>query len=159
MPRFLPIILLVLGLIACKGPKEATTTTTKVPADFSLTLTRSGCMGTCPSYMVHVQADGKVFYEGYSFVSQVGKFTKEISQSRVQALITALEKANFWELKKAYDNPNISDLPGTTMKVTMDGKSHSVLDRFETPAVVQNLSVELDELIGMDGYSPFKPEE
>ncbi|MEO1449998.1 MAG: DUF6438 domain-containing protein [Bacteroidota bacterium] len=160
MNRMLFVWALLLGLAACKSSKETTNaanSTGEIPADFALTLERSGCMGTCPAYMIHVQADGKVFYDGYSHAPLKGKHTKQISEARVKALIKALNDARFWEMKAKYDNPNITDLPSTTLKATLDGKSHSVLDRFESPDEVKNLSILVDEIIGLDGFEPFNP--
>ena len=157
MNRNLFVLLLSLGFFACKTTKEASTANSAIPADFALTLTRSGCFGTCPSYMLHVQADGKVFYEGYSHTPITGKHTKEISEDKIRTLIKGLNEVDFWNLEKAYDNPQISDLPSTTMEATMDGKTHKVLDRFETPDAVKNFSILIDEVVGMDGFKPFDP--
>ncbi len=52
--------------------------TIRDPSSVKITLLRSGCFGTCPSYQVEVHGDGTVLYEGYGYVAVEGQHRDSI---------------------------------------------------------------------------------
>lgn len=61
--------------------------------DVSMTLERTVCFGTCPSYIVTVNGDGTVNYGGRDFVKVKGAQTRQISQEAVVELLRVFSGA------------------------------------------------------------------
>src|ERR1700685_2974283 len=55
-----------------------------VPKDFSVTLERTGCVGSCPGYKVTILADGSVHYEGLYYVQAEGVRRKTIPAAKIE---------------------------------------------------------------------------
>ncbi|MFK7920934.1 MAG: DUF6438 domain-containing protein [Bacteroidia bacterium] len=141
-----------LGLSACKSSQQMMYET--VPADFTMTISRTPCMGTCPYYDVTVMADGTVKFLGKGHTKLMGEHTKKIPAETMVAIKEVVKSASFWELDESYDNPNIADLPAVIMSCTMDGRSHKVLARTGAPQDFGYMILTLERLIGEGGYDP-----
>jgi len=144
--------LFVLGFVftGCKSEKGATVR--GVPADFSLYMKRTACMGRCPVYELYVDAQGQVKYQGYLNVEKEGRFEKELSPATLRKLVKAVEDAGYFEMDKVYDQ-GIADLPGVEMKVSMRGQKQQIMAKSGTPKALTSLHDQVDELIGEDGYT------
>src|SRR5262249_21525334 len=58
-----------------------------VPSDAVVTLERTQCYGTCPSYKLTVSADGTVVFEGREYVKNKGTVRSNIGVEKVAELI------------------------------------------------------------------------
>src|SRR5581483_4928210 len=80
-------------------------------SDFSITLERAPCFGTCSSYKVTIYGDGSVLYEGRDYVAVKGVKRAVISRSTVQSLEKELRTNDFlhWqeEKKTCVDFPEV----------------------------------------------------
>src|SRR5436305_2696176 len=83
----------------------------KIPADTLITLQRTGCYGTCPSYALTITADGTVVFNGTAywvkkesimFGERYGITMSKISQEQMLQLISEFEKANYFSLRDSY---------------------------------------------------------
>ena len=149
---YIVIIISFIGSSCKSSGSAAESEPRKIPEDFSLMMKRTGCHGECPIYEVAVSADGTVLFQGEAFVEMKGRYTKTVDVETLGALISELKKADFWSLNEKYDNPQIMDLPSCTITCNMDGKSHTVLNRFDAPEKLDNLQTKIDEIIGKDGF-------
>ncbi|MEL6844322.1 MAG: DUF6438 domain-containing protein, partial [Bacteroidota bacterium] len=125
------LVALSLGLSACKSSQQLMYES--LPADFSVVVKRTPCMGTCPYYDLSVSADGTVNYIGRSHVKLQGEHSKQLPAEKVVALKEVINSSDFWTWDEAYDDPRIADLPGVSIACTMNGRSHSVIVRTEAP--------------------------
>jgi hypothetical protein len=104
----------------------------QVPHDTIITLERTPCYGTCPSYKLTISADGAVVFEGRRFVKQVGAVQSTISQEGLRGLIDAFAKINYFDLRDRYEEPGdgckdwSTDGPTAITAITINGKSKSV---------------------------------
>ncbi|MEL7532628.1 MAG: DUF6438 domain-containing protein [Bacteroidota bacterium] len=146
------ICALAFGLNACKSSQQMMYEA--IPTDFTMTISRTPCMGTCPYYEVTVNADGSVKYIGKGHVKLMGEHSKQLPAETVVAIKEVIRSASFWELDESYDDPRISDLPSVSLSCTMDGRSHSVLARTGGPQEFGFMVRTLENLIGQDGYDP-----
>lgn len=71
-------------------------------ADIEITLERSICFGTCPSYSLVVDNNGHIFYEGRKYTSIQGQHEAQMSQEDYQQLLHAFETYNFNQLVAEY---------------------------------------------------------
>ncbi|HEY4362916.1 MAG TPA: ankyrin repeat domain-containing protein [Bryobacteraceae bacterium] len=71
---------------------------------------RTECFGSCPAYVVRVQANGMVSWHGKNFVAVEGDQTARVNPSEAKALIESSLKRGIWSLCSSYEQP-ITDLP------------------------------------------------
>ncbi|MEM6345289.1 MAG: DUF6438 domain-containing protein [Bacteroidota bacterium] len=146
------ICVVALGLSACKSTQQMMYEA--IPSDFTMTITRTPCMGTCPFYNLTVNAEGKVSYEGKAHVKLMGEHNKQLPAETMVAIKEVIRSSSFWELDEAYDNPNVADLPSVSLACIMDGRSHRVMVRTGGPQEFAYMVATLERLIGPDGYDP-----
>lgn len=116
-----------------------------------ITLSRSGCYGTCSAYEVEIHGDGTVLYNGHSNVGTTGRKTIEISQASLVKLVDAFRKADYFSLADGYVS-GVTDNPTCASSISFDGRSKSVLDylgrRLGMPSGVSDVEEAIDRLSG-----------
>jgi ankyrin repeat protein len=112
----------------------------------SITLSRSGCYGTCPSYSVTVSTDG-VAFDGGGFVVASGKHTDKMDPDAVRDLARKFVAADFYSMDDRYF-ASVTDCPTYVLSISIDGQKKEVLDyvgQWEgMPAVIVDLQNEVD---------------
>lgn len=76
----------------------------------TISLARSGCFGTCPSYTVEIHGDGAVEYVGRGHVDVTGRHAYRIPQQDVAALVENARRKGIWGMSGSYRAP-ITDNP------------------------------------------------
>ena len=69
-------------------------------SNVAITLKRTGCFGTCPSYTITVSTDGSVF-DGRGFVVASGKHTDRVDAAEVRNLAKSFAAADFYSMNAA----------------------------------------------------------
>lgn len=114
----------------------------------SISLQRSGCFGSCPSYTVTVSTEGLVF-EGSSYVVARGRHTAGIDASRVRKLASRFVTADFYSMEPKYV-ASVTDNPAYVLSIDIDGHKKTVEDYVGSwegmPAIISDLEEEVDEL-------------
>jgi hypothetical protein len=111
-----------------------------------ISLVRTGCYGSCPSYKVVIKGDGTVTYEGNSFVAISGSHRGSISHVKLLELLEAFRAADFLSLSTAY-RLGATDLPTYRISIAFDSVNKSVED-YAGEQVGMPLAVsELEDLI------------
>lgn len=88
-----------------------------------VTLERTACFGTCPSYKVTLRRDGTISYDGRRFVELQGRYEGTFyGFDRLAQLIVARGYFNF---KDNYDI-NATDLPSAITSVVRGGKRKTI---------------------------------
>ena len=130
-----------------------------VPSDFSITLERTPCLGTCPVYTVTVNAKGEVFFSGWYPTKGCAKAT--IPVSSVATLASEVSAMGFFNLKKQY-TASVTDHPWAKTTLTSSGHTktveHYLADRFgggddADRKALRDLEKDIDTLTG----SPLHP--
>jgi hypothetical protein len=114
----------------------------------AITLERTGCYGSCPSYRVVVSTDGIVF-DGKEFVAAVGKHTDTVDADEVRKLAKKFVTADFYSMDAEYV-ASVTDNPTYVLSITIDGQTKQVEDYVGSwvgmPAIVTELENEIDTL-------------
>lgn len=110
----------LLLLAACQAFPPPT-----MPSDFSVSFERGPCFGTCPTYLLTVDADGSVLFNGQSFVLAEGQHSATLSPAELARLHQAIVAGDFLHLEDRYE-VGATDLPSMTTTVRMDGDLKSV---------------------------------
>ena len=104
------------------GPRLAEA---KDPNAIEITMARTGCFGSCPSYQLSIHGDGRVDYEGHEFVWQCGKTGSSLRQLEVEQILEALDEARFFSMDdRAFTWT--SDVPAAIITVKLNGKTKTV---------------------------------
>jgi hypothetical protein len=114
--------------------------------DFSITLERGGCLGSCPDYKVTILGDGSVQYVGRAYVRADGIRRKTVPVPAVQKLVQRLRDEHLfdWEEKKQV----CLDFPEVDIAVTLNGHQKRVLEGCNLPGKVLALADEIDKISG-----------
>lgn len=116
-----------------------------------ITLRRSSCFGSCPSYRVEIDGNGHVSFLGERDTAVHGDASGEISRKQVRRLYNAFRKAQFFWLYDSY-RAQITDLPEYRVSISYDDHKMEVLDYAGTmigmPAAVRDLENLIDKTAG-----------
>ena len=128
-----------------------------------ITLERSVCFGTCPSYKVTAASDGTVTFEGRDFVKTKGTATARIKPDDFNKLINEFEKIKYFSLDDKYEpgtpgcGPAVTDMPYARTSIQMNGKMKSVSHYHgcRESEVLRSLSAlerKIDEIAGTEKW-------
>jgi hypothetical protein len=153
---------MMLVLSACGGDDQENTA---VPGDFSVTLQRNVCFGTCPVYTASVDASGLVQYDGTRCVAVIGHQESRLSQGRLRTLMAAFEDIDFFALQDVYRSDENYCAPGffdgtvivTTLR--MNGMEKTVRDWHgcnaqDVAAKLDSFERRVDDLLGTAEWVP-----
>src|SRR5262245_39804493 len=94
-------VLVVLLSAACEPPTSvlppsaAHPTAASLPSDLLIKLERTQCDGSCPSYVVAIDAAGGVTWSGRDFVDCVGERHAQVPLSSVASLVARFDAMHF----------------------------------------------------------------
>ena len=112
----------------------------------AITLARTGCFGSCPSYSVTVSTEG-IAFDGGGFVVAAGKHTDNVNADEVRNLAKRFVAADFYSMAASY-RASVTDNPTYVITIAIDGRKKEVEDyvgQWEgMPAVITELEDEVD---------------
>lgn len=133
----------------------------EIPENLLISLERTVCFGTCPSYKLSVKSDGTVSFEGIEFTKVKGKAEGKITKENLKTLLSEFEKANFFNLKDSYKSEEDgckevwTDNPSEFISIQIGEKSKTVRHYFGCQKVegndlekIANLGKKIDEILG-----------
>jgi hypothetical protein len=107
-------------------------------------ISRSGCMGSCPTYSVRVNADGTVVWNGQGFVEAIGRRESRIDARVARDLLDEFRTKTFWSYCGSYWT-NITDSGGTEITVKLGSRTRTVSDYAESgPDELHDLLLNVD---------------
>ena len=116
-----------------------------------ITLSRTMCFGTCPSYSLTVSADGSVVYNGDAYVQYCGEFRGHVPREAVRQLVQLFKRADYFNTFDRYAM-NATDGTTFTTSIAFDDKSKSVADYsglwVGMPEPVSDIEDAVDHLAG-----------
>lgn len=119
---------------------------TQGTAGVVMTLSRSGCYGTCPAYNLEIRGDGMVIYEGKGFVVVTGEHRDHLSPEQVEELVDAFRKADYFSLKNEY-RYMVTDCPTYATSFQVDRVKKSVTDYVGEELGMPEAVTELEQTI------------
>lgn len=116
-----------------------------------ISLVRTSCFGSCPSYEVEIRGDGAVTYTGKGYVAVSGFHKGNISRQVVESLVALFRDADFFSFEPKY-TMNVSDNPTYTTSISINGQTHAVIDYMGSaagmPLIIGRLERAVDEYSG-----------
>ncbi len=120
-------------LTACGASNNATALKRK-GTEFTFKVSTTPCFGECPVYDLTIKESGLAVYNGKNFPDTKGEIFKSLPDEEMDSLRMVLANSGFFEMDSVYDEPSVTDLPGTTLTLTLGNSStKTVMGRYETP--------------------------
>jgi ankyrin repeat protein len=114
-----------------------------------MSLQRTTCYGSCPSYSVEIRGNGEVIYRGDRGVLITGEHHARISADNANSLLEAFRSADYFSLKDNYSQM-VTDAATYSTAIEFDGHKKSVGDHLGSgagmPEVVTELEDKIDQL-------------
>jgi hypothetical protein len=125
-------------------------------AELLVRLERTPCFGTCPAYVVEVDLDGTVRYEGRRHVVTLGAAVGKVGPEGLQSLREAFRLARFRELPRhCCDCFDVTDQPGATTTL-VDGRWPKTIVDYrgcrKAPDSLRSLEDEIDRIVGVERW-------
>jgi ankyrin repeat protein len=92
-----------------------------------ITLERTPCFGTCPSYTVEISADGTVVFNGRDYVFVRGVHRRRIDPAAVRHLFALARDADFFSLRDFYA-ASMTDNPSYLVTIEAGGRRKRISD-------------------------------
>jgi hypothetical protein len=126
----------------------------------SVSLERTECYGSCPSYIVTTTSTGVVTFEGRAFVEKKGVFHKRIDPGKFSIIVRELGRLKFWHLNREYkyrvlpdgSHESATDWPTKIVSVVSTIRNKSVEDYDGAPAGLADLEHLIDVVVGDSEY-------
>jgi len=135
------LIILVFAAVSCKTSKQSKSEMFPI-----ITLERTTCYGTCPSYLFKAYPDGTVTYTGKEFTKLVGDFKSTISKEVLANLKLLFDEADYFSFANVY-SANIIDLPTTYIYYDSGKRNAKITDYYGAPASLKKLEDDIDTFI------------
>src|SRR6266487_2121041 len=124
-------------------PRNSTTTTqtnSTIPPDTFITLERTGCYGTCPSYTLAISADGTTIFSASYFAKvngtnqwkKSGVIKSRVTEDQIRQLISEFNRANYFSLRDRYRDvkdgcpTESTDMSSAYTSFQMNGRKKSI---------------------------------
>ena len=128
-----------------------------------ITLERTVCFGSCPSYRVTISQDGTVTFEGRRFVKTTGTVTEQVSPDKFQQLVDEFEGIKYFSLQDRYTQRAdgcttfMTDMPSANTSLSLNGRVKTVAHYFgcRGPEVLPALTAlerKIDEVAGTEKW-------
>lgn len=110
----------------------------------SVTLSRSGCYGTCPSYEVTLFGDGRVRWKGDGFVEVVGERSYQIEPNIAEKVLQRFRSPEVLGLCSDYSQ-SVTDSPSSLTDIAVSNARKTIHDyASSSPAWFRQLQTEID---------------
>src|SRR5215469_6811116 len=133
-------------LLALALPAYPSAQTSTFADDFSITLKRVGCLGTCPDYEVTIHGNGKVRYQGNFYVRVDGVHESTISKDDVQKLVKELQEEHFFQWPE--NDKACLDFPEVHITARLGDQQKHVLEGCNEPGKILTLADQIDRISG-----------
>ena len=144
--RFLSLLLLITALISC-GTKKAL-----IGDNFSVTMDKGSCFGSCPVYSLNINNKGYALYEGERFTDKIGKHGMQLPSQKFESIASAFASADMASFDDNYPS-SIADLPSTTIAYVNNTLTKRVTGKEERPQKLKDLQAMLEEVAQMEGWT------
>jgi hypothetical protein len=117
----------------------------------SITLKRTGCMGSCPVYSLSLNDTGEATYTGYQFVPRIGVYKSHVD---LPTFLDMIASDDPWSLEDA--GPFASDTPSLTITMVAGNQTRVVhLERYwYMPRRFASIVAAMDGITAYSGWQP-----
>lgn len=134
---------------ASKKSSKVVTKQAKESQIQQITMERTPCFGTCPSYRLDVNMDGKVVFTSRAFTEFEGTYEKKFAAEKATAIFKKFETYQVDTCSEEY-NSLIADVPGVFYTIKYANKEQHINNAHFGPEYLNDLANELDANFKVD---------
>ena len=149
---------------ASARPSDPSLDLTSLPDADVKTLTvqleRTACYGNCPAYTVTIHGDGRVEYNGKTYVKEKGLREGRIEADQIKSLLNEFATAKFFTLSENYSGENCTryctDMPTAVTEINVREASHHVKHYYGcggAPKALFDLESAIDKLANVERWT------
>lgn len=127
------------------------------PDSLFLYLERTPCFGACKAYRIEVFNSGFATYNGRGNMEKEGPHTGRVGADTLRLIRAKAQELGFKDMQDKYD-AEVTDLPSTYLRITLNGKPKQVMGRVGQPAAFKQLVAYVEGLLLPVPWKPVKPE-
>ena len=100
--------------------------------ELAIRMERKGCYGQCPMYILDIQSNGHVIFDGKGYTKTMGTVDAKLTQDQLQQLVSTIRENDFFTFNNSYATdadgcPSIAtDMPTVILTVRLDGSEKTV---------------------------------
>lgn len=143
--RIFCVLILISSLISC-GTQKAV-----IGDNFSVTMDKGSCFGSCPVYSLNINKTGYAMFEGERFTDKIGKHGLQLQTNKFNAIAKAFADADLPSFNDNYPS-DIADLPSTTIAYVNNAITKRITGKKERPQKVLDLQSMLEDITQMEGW-------
>lgn len=143
------ILLIIISLAPKCKENQGKTISDSSKDTVIISLRRTPCYVTCPTYLLEIYRSGKVIYTGGKNVEKTGKFESVVSKEVIEKIIMKAVEVKFFEMADDYPvdkTMNVSDNPTYYTFISFDGKEKTIRNYYLPPKGLTELENLIDEL-------------
>lgn len=140
---FLLLILFVTNVLSAKQHKHNHQNTPK-DGVVKITMRRTPCHGSCPSYEIGLNRSGMVTYTGYRFVKDTGSFRNDIGAKRAVAILNYFNEFRL-DTCQVRNKMRAQDLPGIVFKIQYQDSIKTINHAEDGPNWLRQLADTVDK--------------
>jgi hypothetical protein len=150
----LAVVAITLGaaLVAGCASKPKMTPTPTNNTGVVITMERTTCEDNCPAYMLTIYGSGSAMYDGKVNVKRIGGAATNVSEEKVNQLISEFQKIDFFALSDNYTAGSNTAFPTVITSITIDGKKKTVTHYHgdtSAPKQLTTLENKIDEILNI----------
>lgn len=132
MLNLLPICLSVLVLLGSCAQIPTANPEPPISSELAIRMERKGCYGRCPMYILDIQPNGNVNFEGKGYTKTIGTVGSTLTLDQLQQLISTIRENDFFALNDSYETgadgcPTIAtDMPTVILNVRLDTREKTI---------------------------------
>ena len=132
MSYFLSISLCVLVLFGSCADLPKANDGQPVGGELAIRMERKGCYGRCPMYILDIQPDGSVKFDGKGYTKTIGTVESKLTRDQLQQLISTIRENDFFTFNSSYATgadgcpTTATDMPTVILWVRLDRSEKTV---------------------------------
>ena len=101
-------------------------------SELAIRMERKGCYGRCPMYILDIQPNGTVRFEGKGYTKTIGTFESKLTRDQLQQLISTIRENDFFTFNNSYATgadgcpTTATDMPTVILSVSLDRSEKTV---------------------------------
>ena len=131
------------------SPANASEFPEEVPPFIVVTLAKTECYGSCPSFTIHLFSNGHLTYLGKKNVSRLGYYEAWVDKEILGKIKSEAQNINYFQLANAYPKEGkiLEDIPNTITTLNFDGIQKTIVNNYDSPLALRNFENYLEELL------------
>lgn len=117
-------------------PDEKVAEVTRPVPEVVVSMRKTPCFGSCPSFEFRIYSSGNVIYRGERNVEKIGVYEGHVHHNTIQVIIATADSVGYFDLEDSYPpvEERIPDLPSTITSVKFGDAEKNITNNHNAPS-------------------------